>query len=132
VIGFRVRTSQRGPLFNGAARRAARDFSHAWEDETAEEALEHIRGTFHRSFKNPTGFYESNVRISRSNAGPEITDGGMSGPVYGPWLEGVGSRNNTSRFKGYHAFRNAYRVVERKAHGIGERLLDRRYLRRMN
>ena len=30
-----------------------------------------------------------------------------SGVVYGPWLEGVGSRNETSRFKGYRMFRKA-------------------------
>ena len=27
--------------------------------------------------------------------------------VYGPWLEGVSSRNQRSRFKGYRMFRNA-------------------------
>lgn len=27
--------------------------------------------------------------------------------IYGPWLEGVGSRNATTRFKGYFVFRQA-------------------------
>ncbi len=30
-----------------------------------------------------------------------------SNVVYGPWLEGVSSRNQTTRFKGYAMFRNA-------------------------
>ena len=30
-----------------------------------------------------------------------IDDGNV---VYGPWLEGTSSRNQTTRFKGYHSF----------------------------
>ena len=33
--------------------------------------------------------------------------------VYGPWLEGVSSRNQRSRFKGYHMFRNAFQQLEK-------------------
>ena len=32
--------------------------------------------------------------------------------TYGPWLEGTGSRNETTRFKGYHSFRLASRELE--------------------
>ena len=38
--------------------------------------------------------------------------------IYGPWLEGVTSRNQRTRFKGYAAFRNAFQRLERKAQGI--------------
>ncbi len=34
--------------------------------------------------------------------------------VYGPWLEGVSSRNQQTRFKGYAMFRNATQQLERK------------------
>jgi hypothetical protein len=30
-----------------------------------------------------------------------------SNVIYGPWLEGVGSRNEKTRFKGYFTFRKA-------------------------
>lgn len=130
-LDFHVLASRRGPMFNGGARRAADDFVDDWEDESAEEALGLIRDSFHMHFKQPTGYYESHVRIKNANDGhPVVTDGGLI--KYGPWLEGVGSRNATTRFKGYHSFRNAARIIELRAHGIGERLLDRRYLRRMN
>src|SRR3546814_9997690 len=49
-----------------------------------------------------TTLFRSNVRITNVSGSPEVWDGGMAGPRYGPWLEGVGSRNNTTRFKGYH------------------------------
>lgn len=35
--------------------------------------------------------------------------------TYGPWLEGVGSRNDTTRFKGYHSFRRAGQELDRLA-----------------
>ena len=38
--------------------------------------------------------------------------------VYGPWLEGVSSRNASSRFKGYRAFRNAFQQLERTKDAI--------------
>ena len=38
--------------------------------------------------------------------------------IYGPWLEGVTSRNQRTRFKGYAMFRNAFQRLERKAQGI--------------
>ena len=132
MLGFSVRTTRRGPLFNGMARRAADDFADAWEEEMAEYALDHIRRTYHTPFRHPTGYYESHVRITNASLGPKVWDGGLSGPKYGPWLEGLGSRNATTRFKGYHAFRNAARAVQVRAERMGERLLHRRYLRRMN
>lgn len=130
MIGFSTRVTRSGPLFNGAAARAARDFAEDWEEEVGEFALSVVRRIHTASFKNPTGYYESHVRLSSDNGDPVIHDGGVI--AYGPWLEGVGSRNSTTRFKGYHAFRKAAIAAERRANSIGERLLDRRYLRRMN
>ena len=40
--------------------------------------------------------------------------------IYGPWLEGTSSRNETTRFKGYAMFRNAKQQLERKKRGILE------------
>ena len=44
-----------------------------------------------------------------------------SDAVYGPWLEGVGSRNETTRFKGYAMFRNAYQHLEKIATAVMNR-----------
>lgn len=38
--------------------------------------------------------------------------------VYGPWLEGTSSRNQTTRFKGYAMFRQAREKLETKVRGI--------------
>lgn len=127
---LRIRTDLRynGPLFDLRARREFRRFRDDLEEEAAEFVLDHVKGTFHTHFKRPTGYYESNVRIKNST---EVWDGGLAGPVYGPWLEGVGSRNNTTRFKGYHAFRKAAHALDRRIEGMGERLFRLRYQNRL-
>lgn len=126
---LRVNVRQSGALFNARARlRLMNDFTDELEEEGAEWALEHIKDTYHREFKNPTGFYESNVRIRNTSGMAEVWDGGWGGPVYGPWLEGVGSRNSpVTRFKGYHAFRKAASALEARIDEMGDHLFDWRY-----
>lgn len=126
-----IRTRVQGPLFDHRAAAAMSDFEDELEEEGAEWALNHIRGSFHANFKQPTGYYESNVRVHTSGAGLEVWDGGQGGPVYGPWLEGVGSRNTITRFKGYHSFRNAAIALERHIDDIGDRLFRLRYRNRL-
>jgi hypothetical protein len=128
LLRIRTRGQYNGPLFDFRARRVFNDFRDELEEESAEFVLDHIKGTFHTSFKQPTGYYESNVRIKGDN---EVWDGGLGGPVYGPWLEGVGSRNNTTRFKGYHAFRKAAQALERRIESRGDRLFRLRYRNRL-
>lgn len=128
---LRIQTRTEGALFTPEAHRLFSEFEDDLEEEGAEWALSHIRSTFHTHFKEPTGYYESNVEIHNTTSGLEVWDGGEAGPVYGPWLEGVGSRNQTTRFKGYHAFRKAAAMLERRIEGMGERLLHRNVIPRL-
>lgn len=131
MFSLRIRTRTQGALFDARAHRIFEEFTEDLEEEGAEWALRHIQGTFHTSFKAPTGYYESHVRAHNTMSGMEVWDGGQTGPVYGPWLEGIGSRNATTRFKGYHAFRKAAMALERRIEGMGERLLHRNVIRRL-
>ena len=130
---LRIRTSvhQSGPLFDARAHHVFEDFSDDLGEEGAEWALADIRRTFRTHFKQPTGYYESHVEARNTSTGWEVWDGGNAGPVYGPWLEGVGSRNETTRFKGYHAFRNAAQALERRIEGMGDRLMYRNHIHRL-
>lgn len=128
IIRTRIRT--RGPIFDRRAAQIFADYAEDLEEEGADWALDDIRSTFHSHFRQPTGFYESNVTTHRTATGMEVWDGGVAGPVYGPWLEGVGSRNNTTRFKGYHAFRNAASRLQQRIEGMGERLMNRNHIHR--
>lgn len=131
MLEVRTRLEFAGGLFSIRGRRIFRQFSEEMEEEGAEWALGHVQSTFHRSFRQPTGYYESQVRTHNVATGWEVWDGGEHGPVYGPWLEGVGSRNATTRFKGYHAFRLAAQALETRIEGMGERIFRLRYQNRL-
>lgn len=128
MFGLRTKVKEHGPWFDGRAGRIIRDFADAAEREIADEGEDMVHARLHRVLRHPTGYYESHVRVRRSGTLHEVTDGDV---VYGPWLEGVGSRNRTTRFKGYATFRRVGNALERKADNIAERLLKRRYLWRL-
>lgn len=133
MFGIQVRvTGEDGPFFDNRVHRAFDDYSDDLAEEGAEWALADIRRTFHTHFKVPTGYYESHVRISNVSGDPTVNDGGTI--KYGPWLEGVGSRNfPATRFKGYSAFRKAAERLERRIADMGDRLLvSGGYLNRMS
>lgn len=73
----------------------------AMEQAVGKEAVRRIHDRLGHVLKHPTGFYSSRVIGSTRSDGYAVTD---SNVVYGPWLEGVSSRNTRSRFKGYHTF----------------------------
>lgn len=117
-----------GPLFDG---RAAREFA-AYADEAREQisefAEEHVLGLMGVAFRHPTGYYESNVKTERAGDVARVHDSGI---VYGPWLEGVGSRNSpVTRFPGYFHWRRTKALLVLRAPVMAERLLQR-YLPRV-
>jgi hypothetical protein len=69
--------------------------------------------------------YTSHIRVDRvSEDRYDVTDGGV---IYGPWLEGTGSRNSPkTRFPGYFTFRQVETETEGRAEEIMDRVLDER------
>lgn len=117
-----------GPVFDGRAAHAAHDLVQHLEEKLAQEGYNDVRRELGHVLKHPTGYYES--RIQTDNLGGEsvIHDGGV---IYGPWLEGVGSRNRSTRFKGYFTFRKVAQRLNSRSELIA-RVIVPRYLRRMN
>lgn len=123
-----VSESHHGPLFDGRATAVMQAFTDASEREIGQHGVNVIRTELGRVLKHPTGHYQSQVQTDRAEGDSVIHDGGV---VYGPWLEGTGSRNKTTRFKGYATFRRMTRMIQIEASGIAERVLPE-YLRRMS
>ncbi|MGA5435478.1 hypothetical protein ACPCIZ_12890 [Streptomyces cellulosae] len=125
--GFRV--TQHGPLFDGRAQAALRDYVDDVEAEVAQEGERLVHKYMHQFFKYETGYYASHVRARARGSFYEVSDGGRI--VYGPWLAGTGSRNfPRTRFKGYTHWRRAYQELEKRTGRMAERILMP-YLRRM-
>lgn len=129
---YNVTVDTSGPMFDGRADRILDDFT----DEAVWAVTKVGRGDlgvkFITHFKEPTGYYESQVAAVR---GPyhsfqsHVHDGGV---IYSYWLEGIGSRNYpVTRFKGYHSFRDVTAVLQAKAAPIAESVLPP-FLARIN
>jgi hypothetical protein len=104
------------PNWSKAAAKVEMAVTDAGED-VAQEAYDQVRKRLAQVLQHPTGAYESRVMVSNQSNTMMITDGGV---VYGPWLEGVSSRNNSSRFKGYHTFRQVLQQVDKHAEQIAD------------
>lgn len=111
-----------GPLFNGQAQRAFKDYAIDAEKHIADQAVGEIRRQLDRVLKNPTGRYRRSIRVEQKGSVHQVNDGNI---VYGPWLEGVSSRNAKSRFKGYRTFRIVKQRIDRRAAEDAEKRLPR-------
>ena len=74
------------------------------------------------SFRHNSGRYQSHVNIAKRDKDLVVNYGWPdSGLEYGPWLEGVGSRNSpVTRFPGYFALRRAAETTERNVGDLAE------------
>ncbi len=117
-----------GPIFDGRAAAAVHDFCDDFEQKYAERVKEEIQSRLRPGHGYLTGNYSRHIQVVRSGTGEEVNDSGI---IYGPWLEGVGSRNRTTRFKGYFTFRQVGQKADAEAGRYANDMLDHTYLRRM-
>lgn len=112
-----------GPLFNGTIDLLLGAMSEDIHRTVADEGEQMVRAELPNVLQNPTGRYQSGIRSEPDGAGTDVTDGGI---IYGPWLEGVGSRNApTTRFRGYATFRRTAQALDRRAEQIAETVAAR-------
>jgi hypothetical protein len=113
-----------GPLFDARGQVDMRHICNEIEVDVARAGQTMVHSHLVQFIRHPTPYYWTKVETRANPAGPgrSIWD---SFVVYGPWLEGVGSRNRTTRFKGYHAFQIEASLLQRKAGDIAERTVTR-------
>lgn len=101
-----------GPFFSPSADAFADRQVEGQAEAMARRGVDLVRYRLGQVLKRPTGYYSS--RVVADLAGPDnlVHD---SDVVYGPWLEGVSSRNQTTRFKGYSTFRRAAQELGQQA-----------------
>lgn len=92
------------------------------QDKVSDVVYDRVMKTLGASLRNPTGYYQNHVRDLVRGDVDVVTDQGV---VYGPWLEGVSSRNGETRFKGYAAFRRATQSMQYRAAELVEAEVSR-------
>ena len=122
-----IDVTMNGPVFDGRADAALKGFVDDAEAAVAAQAYSDVMTNLNASIKHPTPYYETQITVTKTAGGRVVHDRGI---VYGPWLEGVSSRNASTRFKGYHSFAKARAALEAKAPRIVEHVL-RKWLRQM-
>lgn len=123
-----VTVDKSGPLFDGRVAIAITEMVADAQEEIAQMAYATVMLNLHTSIRHPTPYYETQIINEYINSDNVIHDRGI---IYGPWLEGVGSRNRTTRFKGYWSFRRATTEVMARLPATLE-AISVRYQRRMN
>lgn len=120
---FDARLIRRGPMFNGRTAAALKTYADQVGYKVATFAEDQVQQRLAQVLQHPTGYYQSKVTVARQGTGYVVWDQGV---VYGPWLEGTGSRNApVTRFAGYATFRRTKALVDRRAAQIAYELLGR-------
>lgn len=107
-----------GPLFDGRADLKVRQACDEIERRVATVGASMIRSELNSVLRTQTPYYRLQNEAAPDPPGWKIWDRGV---VYGPWLEGVGSRNfPRTRFRGYSTYRRTFQHIDRRAGVIAE------------
>lgn len=113
-----------GPLFDGRAERAMERACDDARGDVAAFAEERVLMGTAANFRTRTPYYETRVTTERVSA--EVSLVHDQGVIYGPWLEGVGTRNRARPgFPGYHFWRAAKQAVATRGPQIAEIAVER-------
>lgn len=100
-----IEISASGPVFDGRAERACERLVGDAVEAVAEAGETAAVQLMQHYFKHPRPWYW--LQITTAHPGLYTAVVHDRDIVYGPWLEGISERNRTSRFKGYHHWRQA-------------------------
>lgn len=99
-----------GPIFDGRAAHEVDAMIHEMLDDVGQQGYSDVMSNLDSSIRNPTPYYETQINVKNSGLTRVVNDRGI---IYGPWLEGTGSRNSpVTRFPGYASFRRAHQKLE--------------------
>lgn len=124
MVAYEFKVKLSGPVVEGRAPAIVHAMAEAALTELADYTRFEVLMQLDRVLQHPTGYYESQVRPERVAIDTySVND---SNVIYGPWLEGVGSRNRPRPgFPGYHTFRTVRGRMERKATEVADAAVHR-------
>jgi hypothetical protein len=124
-----VTVRQKGAIFNSSQVKAAGTRMVTNINEAlAEEGVNRVKQRLGQVLKHPTGYYQSKIQIKKGSTYRGVSDGGV---IYGGWLEGISSRNKTTRFKGYHTFRMVQQELAKDKEKLAQPMVTK-FIREMS
>ena len=129
AVEISVTVDAHGPVFDGAIPGIMEAYQYHITESLGDIAVNLIKAYLPTVYKYPhdpaslhgtkhfiPGLYVSDIHTDRASVDLNLVHD--TPVVYGPWLEGVGSQNATTRFKGYHTFRKIAQQLDVEAGGI--------------
>ena len=123
-----------GPLFDGHAPELMHEMGEEIRKEVGKNLLDTWVSSMDAHFRHNGGVYESTAQVIERDGATVVNDGwGETNDLpYGPWLEGLGSRNSpVTRFPGYHSLRQSAVATEAAVPEISQPIVDD-YMERIN
>lgn len=117
-----LKVDKKGALFDGRAEAAVTRFTEDATKTLVSVATQMVKLRFGSRIRVNTGYFLGRIT-------GEVT--GSIGRVYtkfllyGYWLEGVGSQNQTTRFKGYWGYRDTFIEVDANSKQILKPLIEK-------
>ena len=111
----------KGPLFDGTAEKVVVELKDAIAKTGAEWAETDLRDKPMDKTGRARGGFQANLRVVQKSAGWSVPGPMVKGVAWAPWLEGISPRNKSTKFKGYHLFRDARQALE---DGQAQRIAD--------
>lgn len=118
-----VNVTLEGPLFDGRAQDAMPGIVDAISGALGTEGERRVLAGLDATLRRPTDTYRSRISLYGPVGGQSRVHDRMG--IYGPWLEGTGSRNRTTRFKGYRNFRTTTQTLQRAAKPLAQNVINR-------
>ena len=141
-----IQVQLKGPLFTNAGIITDKEAGKFIQRlvELGEQRLDQVLkprpgGVYKSNFRNQKtkisqgskGNYRRNIAGVTKGLKGVIEDGHPKRVIYGPWLEGVSSRNQTTRFKGYASFRRTEEWLQSRVKPEAKAFVHR-YAKKLN
>jgi hypothetical protein len=122
-----VNVTIEGPLFDGEATAAVKEWLASTRKDLGVQAQAIVKAKamkMNRSGRGGSGRAADAVQLVPGAAYVNVVGVSTKGEVWWPWLEGTSHRNQSTRFKGYHAFRLARGIVAKRARTTAQAALE--------
>lgn len=118
---YGTQISLAGNLFGGSLTGYFAQLGADIEQTLADDGKALVSAQLKANLRHPTGHYQGKIQVTTIEKHKSVWDQRV---VYGPWLEGTGSRNKTTRFKGYSSFRKATQQLDQAAPHLVQAVVD--------
>lgn len=126
VLKISLKFDASGPLADGAAQKAVDAWTENTSQALADVGVEMLRAfPMNKSGRAKGGFRQELNAVRKSPSLVTVAGPMIAGKTWTPWLEGTSTRNEGSKFKGYHLFRKTRLALSKVAPAIGQAELDK-------